>query len=396
VLIAVIDTGIDASHPDLRGKVVGESRAQGTGGDETRVVSGRGLAADDSGHGTHVAGIAAAVTDNGIGIAGAAPDARLWAVKVLFAVPGHVEQGTPDDLAAAIDYVSDAVAPAWKGPVVMSISVGAADSDSSPADQGWSQPAVVLAALDHAYSRGIGIAVAAGNSGNALASGFAEATRDAMVSGALDSNGRVAPYSPTSGVNVFAAGGTDNGATHYVGSGIISTWPPTAKGDYAWLAGTSMAAPEVAAALALLMSTGLSNQAAYDRIVATEDSAHRLHVDTALGASGGCGTTPPAPPAAAAPVARPGAPVAAPRTAVRSAAPLVGLARPSPTAMVVTVPAPAPARVASPSSRMESGTRVPVAIAAGTGGLGLTMVGSMVARALARRRRLPGSPPATG
>ena len=384
-LIAVVDTGVDASHPDLRGKVVGESRAQGTGGDETRVVSGRGVAADDSGHGTHVAGIAAADTDDGIGIAGAAPDSRLWAVKVLFGTPGSVEQGTPDDLAAAINHVSDAVAPAWKGPVVLTISVGAADAGGPAGEQVSGQPAAVQAALDHAYARGIGIAIAAGNSGSTLASDFAQATGDAMVVGSLDSNGAVPAYSPTTGVNVFAAGGSDGGASHYAGTGIISTWPPTAKGQYAWLAGTSMAAPHVAGALALLMSTGLSNQAAYDRIMASEDAAQRLHVDAALGATGKCGVAPP-PPAAAAPPARRPPPAAAATAPVRPVASPSAVATPSPTAVVVAVEEPAP-----PPKTRTPGADADLRLPAGVGLIAVALVAMASiragVRALGRRRR---------
>lgn len=77
IIIAVLDTGIDHAHPDLEGKVIG-------GCDFTRGGFGEpGLPGDDSGHGTHVAGIAAAVTGNEVGIAGVAPACRLLAVKVL-------------------------------------------------------------------------------------------------------------------------------------------------------------------------------------------------------------------------------------------------------------------------------------------------------------------------
>jgi thermitase len=71
VLIAVLDTGIDQQHEDLTGKVVGSIN-----------FSDSPTSADLNGHGTHVAGIIAAVTDNGIGIAGVAPNARLLNVKV--------------------------------------------------------------------------------------------------------------------------------------------------------------------------------------------------------------------------------------------------------------------------------------------------------------------------
>ncbi|HEY0409890.1 MAG TPA: S8 family serine peptidase, partial [Candidatus Dormibacteraeota bacterium] len=162
----------------------------------------------------------------------------------------------------------------WRGPVVLNISVGATTGGTPPE---------VASALSAAYARGLAVAVAAGDQPGA--SGYASMTRQAMVVGALGETGGVASYSPTGGVNVFAAGGESLGGTN-VGTGVISTY---SAGQYAWLTGTSMATPLVAAALALLMSTGLTNQQAYDRIQGTEDPAGGLRADRALGRSGGCG-----------------------------------------------------------------------------------------------------------
>ncbi|TML75176.1 MAG: hypothetical protein E6G04_12780 [Actinobacteria bacterium] len=78
ITIAIVDTGIDLTHPDLKSKVA--SHYDCTSGS---CVTGSGAGNDDNGHGSHVAGIAAAVTGNGVGIAGVAPSARLMAVKVL-------------------------------------------------------------------------------------------------------------------------------------------------------------------------------------------------------------------------------------------------------------------------------------------------------------------------
>src|SRR5207249_5549495 len=70
VMIAVVDSGIDTSHPDLRGAVAGGTACFGTGGDPGRCSGGF---ADDDGHGTHVAGLAAAREGDGVGVAGVAP-----------------------------------------------------------------------------------------------------------------------------------------------------------------------------------------------------------------------------------------------------------------------------------------------------------------------------------
>jgi subtilisin family serine protease len=323
-LIVVIDTGVDAGHPDLAAKLVGQARVQnGT------LTTGPGTALDDAGHGTHVAGIATAVTGNGIGIAGAAPDARLFAIKVLFApAPGHPEQGTQADLVQAIDFAADTLAPAWSGPVVLNISIGAADASAS--DSGTvAGTGDIAAALDHAYARGLAVAVAAGNIGTSPVAAAAVADGSALSVGALDQNGMVAPYSPTSGVSVFAAGGAASGGQRYISTGIISTWPHSSAGDYAWMAGTSMAAPHVAAALALLMSTGLSNRQAYAQLLGTEDAQRRMHVDVALRSTAPCGVPP----------------AVRPRPVVRAAAPPPAAVPPAPVVTAAPTPVPVAAAV---------------------------------------------------
>jgi subtilisin family serine protease len=305
-LIAVIDGGVDFGNPDLAGKSAGSYTLPG-------------VAPGVTGHATHVAGIAAAATGNGIGMAGAAPDARLYSVKMLDASG----QGTSTNLAAAIRYVTEQVAPTWPGPVVLNISVGATTA-STPGD--------VASAIGEANSHGLGVALAAGDQPGS--SGYGDMNGQAMVVGALGQNGAVASYSPTGGVNVFAAGGENISGTN-VGTGIISTY---AGGQYAWLTGTSMATPHVAAALALLMSGAhLSNQQAYSRIVGTEASG-ALRVDRALGSTGSCGA--PAPRPAPAPVVRP-----APRPYV----PPVTAAAPAPPPASVQTAPPAAAPTAAPA-----------------------------------------------
>ena len=313
-LIAIVDGGVDFSHPDLAGKEVGSTVVQ-----NGQVVAGE--ANTDHGHATHVAGIAAADTNNGIGLAGAAPSARLYSVQMLFAGG----QGTSTDLATAIRFVTESVAPTWPGPVVLNISVGATTGGTPPE---------VASAISEAYSRGLGVALAAGDSPGT--SGYSSMGGQAMVVGALGPSGGVATYSPTGGVNVFAAGGENLGSSN-VGSGIISTYT---GGQYAWLTGTSMATPHVSAALALLMSAGLTNAQAYQRIEGTENPGGGLRIDRALGSAGSCGGPVAAPPPAPAPV-RPAPVQAAPVRVV----PPVTAAAPAPASVQTAPPASAPTAV---------------------------------------------------
>jgi serine protease len=334
-LIVVIDTGIDASHPDLARKLVGQARVRGG-----ELSTAQGAAADDSGHGTHVAGIAAAVTGNGIGVAGAAPDARLYAIKVLFAkAGGGSESGSESDLVQAIDYASGTIAPAWPGPVVLNLSIGAADASAQSGTLDGEGPDID-AAMERASQRGLGVAVAAGNAGTSAIGAAAVQQGAALAVGALDQNGHVAPYSPTAGVSIFAAGGSASGPDRYTSTGILSTWPHSASGDYAWMAGTSMAAPHVAAALALLMSSGLSSQQAYTRLLDTADAQRRMHVDVALGSTAACGAPPSATPAGAV------RGIAAPPRHVKAAAPPPPPAS-APAATAAPTAASVPARAAS-------------------------------------------------
>ena len=87
--IAILDTGIDLTHPDLNVY------------HEKTFVPGTSSADDDNGHGTHVAGITSA-KDNSIGVVGIAPDARLWSIKVL----DSNGAGSISDVIAGIDYVT--------------------------------------------------------------------------------------------------------------------------------------------------------------------------------------------------------------------------------------------------------------------------------------------------
>ncbi len=216
VTIAVIDTGVDASHPDLAGRVLPGCSFLNTGS------TGRPGANDDHGHGTHVAGIAAALTNNGIGIEGAAPGARILPVKVL----NSAGQGYSSDIANGIVWATN------NGANVINMSLGGP------------QPSTAMAAaVLYARSRGVTVVAAAGNSalaGNAPL--YPGASPGVIAVGAVGTDMKRAPFSNTGSYVDIAAPGV----------GILSSVP---GGGYAWMSGTSMATPYVAAAAAIVKAS---------------------------------------------------------------------------------------------------------------------------------------------
>jgi subtilisin family serine protease len=257
ITVAVIDSGVDTSHEDLQGKIAGSVSCLSTGGDASKCTPG---GEDDDGHGTHVAGIIAAATNNGTGVAGVAPDANILSVKVLRKPCDTCEvRGSADDVAAAIHYAVD------NGAQVLNLSLGSTiQSVLGPA---------FADAIDYAWTHAVIPVVAAGND-FILASGFS--SEPAVVVDALNRSGKKATYSNGVGSAkwaIAAPGGESDDDASCVTSpnGILSTfWSPSNNtSGYACVAGTSMAAPHVAGALAILRSAGLNAQESVDRMLST-------------------------------------------------------------------------------------------------------------------------------
>lgn len=238
--VAVMDTGIDLSHPELSGSIVANKNC----------VSSFKNGNDDNGHGTHVAGIIAA-KDNGIGVVGVAPQANLLAVKVL----NSRGIGYWSQVICGLDWVT-ANASKYNIKVVnMSLS-GYGKNDNNC---GLKNRDALHKAVCKARDKGITIVVAAGN-GSSNTSGYVPASyNDAVitVSALNDTDGQSGGLGPTSaygGDDTFASfsnygSAVDIGAP---GVNILSTYY---KGGYTILSGTSMAAPYVSGAVALYIKT---------------------------------------------------------------------------------------------------------------------------------------------
>ncbi len=251
VQVAVLDTGIDYTHPDLQGKVAWCANAV----DYYGVVTGSPYyCSDGNGHGTHVAGTIAALLD-GKGVAGVAPGVTLYAIKVL----SDSGSGTISSIAAGIYYAvagPDLTVGTSDDAEVLSMSLGGPVDDPALRD-----------ATYWAYSHGAIIVAAAGNEGdgNPATDEVAYPARYPWVIAvaAVDRNGS-SPYWSSEGPEVdVAAPGVD----------ILSTWP---GGQYAVLSGTSMATPHVSGVVALIqairMAAGLqklSFEQVYDALTKT-------------------------------------------------------------------------------------------------------------------------------
>jgi subtilisin len=236
VNIAVLDTGVNINHLDLVNRV--EQCKDFTG--STTVINNS--CTDRNGHGTHVAGTALADggSDNG-GVYGVAPQADLWAYKVLL----DSGSGYSDDIAAAIRHAADQ-ATATGTKTIISMSLGASANNS-----------LISSAVNYAYGKGVLVVAAAGNSGYSPGTiGYPGALVNSIAVAALENvqqNGtyRVANYSSrgfasTVGDYVIQQGDVEISAP---GSAVYSTWY---NGGYNTISGTSMATPHVSGLAAKL------------------------------------------------------------------------------------------------------------------------------------------------
>jgi serine protease len=220
VMVGVLDSGLEKSHEDIGNYLQGYDFANDDNDPE-----------DKCGHGTHVAGTVGALTDNGVGVAGTA-QAQILPVKVLDKGMFGSCTGSFADVADGITYATD------QGADVIQMSLGCTDcSDSS-----------VKEALQYAWDNGVLTVASAGNDGECTdCVGFPANDGNAMAISAYNSDGNFASYS-SQGPEVELTA---------PGSNILSTYEGN---DYAYLDGTSMAAPHVSGTAALVLDvTDLTN-----------------------------------------------------------------------------------------------------------------------------------------
>ncbi|MGD9797412.1 MAG: S8 family serine peptidase, partial [Acidimicrobiia bacterium] len=217
--VAVIDSGIDTTHPDLQGVVLPGADFLAPGGDGS---------IDQYGHGTHVAGILAATVGNAIGVAGLSSGVRLYPVRVMDQA-GNVAEG---NLAAGIYWAID------HGANVINLSLGT-DASSS----------IVAAAVQAAVDRGIVVVAAGGNDFGSGSPTFYPAALPGVIGVAAtnESDGRASFSSVGGWVDLTAPGNT-----------IVSTCagaldPGSLPAGYCTLSGTSMSTAYTSALAAMLL-----------------------------------------------------------------------------------------------------------------------------------------------
>jgi thermitase len=226
LIIAIIDSGIDLDHPDLSGKIIlGYDYANGDWEPD-----------DDYGHGTHVAGIAAAWANNGLGVAGVSWSTQLMALKVL----DERGLGSYANLADAVTYAAD------HGAEIISLSLGG-DYDSPTLHD----------AVIYAHNAGCVIVAAAGNDGASEVL-YPAKYAETLAIAATDSNDQ-RPWFSNYGPEVDVAA---------PGVSIYSTY---FNSGYTYKSGTSMATPHVAGLAALIWSEypGYSNNQVEGRMERT-------------------------------------------------------------------------------------------------------------------------------
>jgi subtilisin len=261
VVVAVLDTGVDYNHSDLKDNIWTNSQEiAGNGLDDDgdgyiddihgwNFVNNNSDVMDRNGHGTHVAGIIAG-ENNGFGVTGIAYNAKIMPIKVL----NDDGSGSYTSIANGIYY---AVA---HGANVINLSLGGAYPNST-----------IEQAIEYASSKNVTVVMAAGNDGKSSPGYPARyADRWGIAVGAVDKNKNMADFSNRAGQNPLA----------YVTAPGVKVYSTIPGNQYASYSGTSMAAPYVAGVVALMLSANHNLTAPQIRQILTQTGGNATQAAT--------------------------------------------------------------------------------------------------------------------
>jgi subtilisin family serine protease len=261
ITVAVLDTGIDYNHVDLKANIwTNTKEIAGNGKDDDgngyvddvygwNFAGNNNNTLDKQSHGTHVAGTIAGVK-NSFGVTGIAYDAKLMAVKVL----GDDGSGYASGIADGIYYAVK------NGANVINLSLGANNPTT-----------ILMSALEYASSRGVVVVMAAGNEGTALPGYPARyADKWGLAVGAVDNQNNIANFSNRAGINLLA----------YVTAPGVNVYSTVPGGNYKYYNGTSMATPHVAGVVALMLSANPKLTDAQVRQIVTQTAVNGNKITT--------------------------------------------------------------------------------------------------------------------
>ncbi|BBD65163.1 peptidase S8/S53 [Nostoc commune NIES-4072] len=253
VVVAVVDTGVDYNHEDLKNNIwTNTKEIAGNGIDDDgngyvddnygwNFADKNNNTLDNNGHGTHVSGTIAGENNN-YGVTGIAYNAKIMPVKVL----DSSGSGSYSSISKGIRYAVD------NGANVINLSLGGASSNRA-----------LESAIDYASSKGVIVVMAAGNNGDSSPDYPASyASKSGIAVGAVDKNNSLADFSNRSGTNEIS----------YVTAPGVKVYSSLPNNQYATYSGTSMAAPHVAGIVALMLSANPNLTDAQVRQIVAETS----------------------------------------------------------------------------------------------------------------------------